>query len=138
MTTATDGERHLALARRYLEAIERREDPATIAGFMHPDIVQEEFPNRLVPQGARRDLAAMRAGMERGRRVVAAERYEVVGTLADGERVALEVRWSGTLAVPLGEQLPAGFVMRARFAVFLEFRDGLIVAQRNYDCFEPW
>jgi hypothetical protein len=28
--------------------------------------------------------------------------------------------------------------MRARFAVFLDYRDGMIVQQRNYDCFEPW
>jgi len=28
--------------------------------------------------------------------------------------------------------------MRARFAVFLDFRDGKITRQRNYDCFEPW
>jgi ketosteroid isomerase-like protein len=28
--------------------------------------------------------------------------------------------------------------MRARFAAFIEFRDGRIVRQRNYDCFEPW
>jgi ketosteroid isomerase-like protein len=51
--------------------------------------------------------------------------------------VALEVRWSGTLAVPVGS-FPAGGEMRARFAVFLDFRDGKIVAQRNYDCFEPF
>jgi ketosteroid isomerase-like protein len=31
-----------------------------------------------------------------------------------------------------------GDVMRAHFATFIEFRDGKIVAQRNYDCFEPW
>ena len=41
------------------------------------------------------------------------------------------------LAIPLGT-LPAGGEMRARFAVFLQFRDGKIVSQRNYDCFEPW
>jgi hypothetical protein len=28
--------------------------------------------------------------------------------------------------------------MRGRFAVFMEFRDGRIVRQRNYDCFKPW
>lgn len=27
---------------------------------------------------------------------------------------------------------------RARFAVFLEFRNGRIVRQRNYDCSDPW
>jgi ketosteroid isomerase-like protein len=48
-----------------------------------------------------------------------------------------EFQWSGTLAVPF-ETIPAGGVMRARFAVFLEFRDGRIIRQRNYDCFESW
>jgi ketosteroid isomerase-like protein len=28
--------------------------------------------------------------------------------------------------------------MRAHIAAFLEFRDGKIVAQRNYDCYEPF
>jgi ketosteroid isomerase-like protein len=36
------------------------------------------------------------------------------------------------------EQGAAGGEMRAYFAVFFEFRDGKIVAQRNYDCFDPW
>jgi hypothetical protein len=26
----------------------------------------------------------------------------------------------------------------ARFAIFLTFRDGKIVRQHNYDCFDPW
>lgn len=51
--------------------------------------------------------------------------------------VALEVLWEGTLAIPLGS-LPVGGVMRAHFGVFLTFRDGKIVQQHNYDCFEPW
>jgi hypothetical protein len=29
-------------------------------------------------------------------------------------------------------------VMKARFAVFLEFEGAKIRRQRNYDCFEPW
>lgn len=41
------------------------------------------------------------------------------------------------LAVPLGT-LKGGSEMRAHFATLLEFRDGKIVAQRNYDCFDPW
>ncbi len=27
---------------------------------------------------------------------------------------------------------------RARFALFFEFRDGRIVVQRYYDCFDSW
>ena len=65
------------------------------------------------------------------------QKYEVKNALASGDQVALEVNWVGTLAVPY-ETIPAGGQMRARFAVFLQFRDGKIVAQRNYDCFKPW
>ena len=57
----------------------------------------------------------------------------------DMEREAanLEVLWVGVLKVPVGS-LEAGAEMRAHFAVFLEFRDGLIYRQRNYDGFEPF
>ena len=34
--------------------------------------------------------------------------------------------------------LAAGQDMRVSSAMFLELRDGRIVAQRNYDCFEPF
>jgi ketosteroid isomerase-like protein len=127
---------NLTIARRYLGAIERGDPQANLA-FFAEDVVQEEFPNRLVPQGATRDLAALREAAERGRKVMTAQRYEILNAVANGDQVALEVRWTGTLAVPFGA-IPAGGQMRARFAVFLEFRGGKIARQRNYDCFEPW
>jgi ketosteroid isomerase-like protein len=127
---------NLSIARRYLEAIESGEPGAPLA-FYARDVVQEEFPNRLTPKGARRDLTAMRDAGERGRKVMTAQRYEILNAVVNGDHVALEVQWTGTLAVPY-ESIPAGGAMRAHFAVFLEFRDGKIVRQRNYDCFEPW
>jgi ketosteroid isomerase-like protein len=39
--------------------------------------------------------------------------------------------------MPLGS-LAAGDTMRARFGVFLTFRDGRILRQHNYDCFDPF
>jgi len=127
---------NLAFARRYLEAIERG-NPEDSLKFFAEDAVQEEFPNRLLPHGARRDLAGLREAAQRGSKVMAAQRYEVLNAVASGDQVALEVQWTGTLAVPFGS-IPAGGPMRARFAIFLEFRNGKIARQRNYDCFEPW
>ena len=127
---------NLTLARRYLEAIEKGESGDSLA-FFTEDMVQEEFPNRLTPRGARRDLAALKEAAERGRKVITAQRYEVLNAIASGDQVALEVQWTGTLAIPFGS-IPAGGEMRARFGVFLEFREGKIARQRNYDCFEPW
>jgi ketosteroid isomerase-like protein len=128
---------NIAIARRYFAAIEQRDDVSTIAALLHPTLVQEEFPNRLNPHGGRSDRATMLTRLAQGRQLLTAERYAITNALELGERVAIELEWSGTLAVPLGEALPAGATMRARFAVFLEFTDGQISAQRNYDCFEP-
>jgi ketosteroid isomerase-like protein len=126
---------NLDLARAYLQAIERR-DPAMSDAFA-PDVVQREFPNRLVPAGATRDLDALREGSLRGQQVLQREHYEIVNALEQGSEVALEVIWTGVLAIPIGT-LAAGDTMRAHFGVFLTFRDGLIVSQRNYDCFDPF
>lgn len=63
--------------------------------------------------------------------------YEIRHALASGDHVALDVLWVCTLAISLGS-IPAGGEMRAPFAVFIDFHDGKIGAQRNYDCFDPW
>jgi ketosteroid isomerase-like protein len=126
----------LRLAREYLESIGKTDELGGLR-FFAEDVIQIEFPNRLVPNGATRDLAALRDAAERGRKVMTAQRFEVVNALASGEQVAVEAIWTGTLAVPLGT-IPAGGQMRARFAIFLTYRDGKIVRQHNYDCFDPW
>lgn len=126
----------LEIAKRYLAAIETGV-PQAFLSFFAPDVVQEEFPNRLVPSGATRDLAALRQAAERGQHAVLGQHFEITSAMADENRVAIEAIWTASLAVPLGS-IPAGGQMRARLAIFLEFRDGLIVRQRNYDCFDPF
>lgn len=65
------------------------------------------------------------------------KRFEIRNAIASGNQVAIEALWVGTLAIPMGSLAP-GDEMRAHFGIFMEFRDGRIAAQRNYDCFEPW
>ena len=108
-----------------------------VAALLADDVLQEEFPNRLLPNGTTRDRAAMLEAGERGKKVMSSQQFEVLNAVANGEQVALELRWVGTLAVPLGA-LPVGGEMKARYAIFLEFRDGKIWRVRNYHCFEPW
>ena len=128
---------NLDTARRYLRAIEQGATGEALAAFFHPEVTQREYPNRLLPTGATRDLRALLAGAERGQTVVASQRYEVRHTVVEGDHVALELDWSATLKVPVGS-LPPGGTIRASFAVFLTFRNGLILSQHNYDCFEPF
>lgn len=134
MTTEPD---NLATARCYLQAIEAGATGDDLASFYTPDAVQEEFPNRLNPRGRRRGLDGILEGAQRGQQLLSGQRYEVLRALASGDSVALEVLWVATLAIAIAD-LPAGFEMRAHFAMFIDFRDGKIAAQRNYDCFDPW
>ena len=132
--TTTD---NLAIARRYLEALESGADGKTLADFFTKDVVQEEFPNRLSPIGAHRDLSTLLEAARQGKKVMRAQRFEIRNSIVDGDNVALEVFWSGLLAVPV-DTLPADSEMRAHISVWLEFRDGKIARQHNYDCFDPW
>lgn len=122
------------IVRAYLKAIEDRDDSLS---FFSDDAIQEEFPNALVPAGARRTMDDLREANARGRNVMTSETYEVISLVETGDVVACEVLWRGVLAVPL-RTLQPGDAMKARFAVFFEFRGDKIRRQRNYDCFEPF
>jgi hypothetical protein len=130
-------QRNLEIAHRYLRALEQFATGDALAAFFAPEVLHQEFPNRLFAHGMRRDLAVLLAGAERGRRLLAGQCYEVQNAVARGEFVALEILWTGTLAAPLGT-LPPGAELRAHVGVFLEFQNGKIKAQRNYDCYDPW
>ena len=128
---------NLEHARRYLQALEAGAQGDALAAFFAPDVVQEEFPNRLMENGATRDLAALLDGAVRGAKVMTNQHFEIVREIADGDRVAIELVWTGTTQVAF-RSLGVGDTMRARFAIFLDYRDGRIARQRNYDCFDPF
>jgi len=121
----------------YLRAVEQGATGEALARFFHPEASFREYPNRLFPSGMTRDVRAALEGAERGQKVLSSQRYEVRRAVADGDEVALEIDWSGTLAVPLGT-LPVGGVLRAAIGAFITFREGRILSQRNYDCYEPF
>ncbi|MCD0483683.1 nuclear transport factor 2 family protein [Streptacidiphilus sp. ASG 303] len=127
---------HIDLAVRYHDAVAAGASGEELARFFTPDAVHRELPNLLFPDGAVRDVAGLCEAAERGLRRLSGQRFEVLDAVASDDRVALEVRWEGVLAEAMGP-LPAGHVLRAHIATFLEIRDGRIAAQRNYDCYEP-
>jgi ketosteroid isomerase-like protein len=130
-------ESNVEFIRRYFDAIEAGVGPGELAGFFTPDVIQEEFPNRLVPRGARRELKEILEASNRGRQVMQSQRYEILHAISEGDEIAVEVRWRGVLAIAVGV-LPPGATMEARFAVFIRLAGGRIARQRNYDCFEPF
>jgi ketosteroid isomerase-like protein len=128
---------HAELIRRYLDAIESGATGDALAAFFTPDVEQTEFPNRLVPGGATRDLDAILHSAERGQGVLRSQRFELHRVIEDGDEAAAEATWTGVLAIPIAS-IQAGGQMRARFGMFFTFRDGRIASQHNYDCFDPF
>lgn len=121
---------------RYLQGIEQ-------GSFTHvkplftTDVVIEQLPNRIYPQGVQGTLSQMEDTFERGRKLFSRQTYEIKNSAAQGEMVAVEVLWTGILSVSFGN-LAVGSQMRCHSAMFFAFVDGKIARQRNYDCFEPW
>lgn len=126
---------NLERTKQYLRSFSTRD--GSNLDYYAPDVVQRELPNRLVPNGATRDLEAMRVGAEKGKKSVAEENYEVINMVEMGNEVAVECLWTAKLNVAFGT-LAIGDTMRAHLAMFITWRDGKIISQRNYDCFEPW
>ncbi|WP_372783809.1 nuclear transport factor 2 family protein [Phenylobacterium sp.] len=132
----SDTETNLATARAYLKALEEAR-PRDAAQYFAADVVQIEHPNRLKPKGDRRSIAAMQADGQKGLSILRSQTYEIQSAVAGEDRVALEVLWTGVLNVPLGELKP-GDAMTCFSGIFLDFKDGKITGQRNFDCFPPF
>jgi ketosteroid isomerase-like protein len=110
----------------YLRAIESH-DLDRVAQFLHPDVQVIEHPNKINPAGKTYDGAALREAGERGKAVMASERYEVRALTVEGDRAVAQVLWTGTLH--------NGAQMQAHICSCFQLRDGLVHRQEQYDCF---
>ena len=133
----SDSSRNIEVVRSYLKALQNGEAGEALRRFFAPDVRQIEMPNQLNQRGQESDLEDILQRSLQGLKILKQQRYEIVSEMAQEDRIAVEARWAGVLAVTLGT-LPAGAQMKASFAMFFLFRDGRIAMQRNYDCFEAW
>jgi hypothetical protein len=60
--------------------------------FFAAVVIQEEYPNRLLLNGAKRDLRKILEANERSRKVMASECYDVLAAVSDGDLVGLDVK----------------------------------------------
>ncbi len=124
-------------ARQYLAAAVSMESAELVSEFYSPDVVIEEFPNRIAPNGRVRHAADLRAAYDQGRQVLKSQSYSIQNIVEASDQVAIELIWTGALSVSV-LNLPADTEMKAFVGMFLTFRDGKIVSQRNYDCYPPF
>jgi ketosteroid isomerase-like protein len=122
---------------QYLQAVASMGPFEDVAAFYGPDVAIQEFPNRIAPEGRIRRGEDLRAAYEKGRQLLRSQTYTVRRIIEAGDELAVELEWVGILGVSVMD-LPAGSEMKAFVAMFLTFRDGRIVWQRNYDCYPPF
>jgi ketosteroid isomerase-like protein len=104
--------------------------------FFHPDAEQVEYPSLLRPEGHRRSLAHIREGAELGATMIRSQVFDVHHVVEQGEHAAVQLTWTAVLAVDVGE-LAAGSRLVSHVAAFYDFRDGRVLRQSSYDCYEP-
>jgi ketosteroid isomerase-like protein len=119
---------HEKLLRELYAAIEAGSTGATFACF-HPEAEQIEYPSLMRPHGHRRPIDEMRAGAEEGMKLLKEQHYDVHTVIDDGDQTAVQLTWTATTA--------KGAEFTAHVAAFYEFKDGLILRQSSYDCYEP-
>jgi ketosteroid isomerase-like protein len=134
--TASEEARNREVVQGYYAAIAQGTAGLEWERWFAPDVVQEEFPNRVLPDGARRDLRGLREAAERGTALMRRQTFQLLTLVASGNTVVVEAEWRGQVSRDAGP-FTAGMELRTRFAQVLELRDGRIVALRNYDCFYP-
>lgn len=127
-----------SVVREYVEAVARF-DVQAVERLLHARMHFYELPNRIRPAGGVDDRDAVLAGLRRAAegKLLTGQRYIIGNVLAEGDRVAMEARWEGDLATPLG-RLAAGETMVAHICMLFRLEGGKIIEQRNYDCYEDF
>ncbi len=119
---------NLEIVKDFLKALSDGKSGDEITCFYDPEATQIEYPNLLTKGIVKRNLQDLHESSIKGTKVLTKQTIEIVKSYSLGDTVIIESIWTGKLAV--GEEV------KAYFAQFYEFRNGKILVQKNYDCFE--
>src|SRR5580704_13523578 len=73
-----------SVARQYLQAVESLGPLEDVAAFYSPDVVFQEFPNRIAPQGRIRRAGDLSAAYQKGQQLLRSQTYAVQRILEAG------------------------------------------------------
>ena len=128
---------NLELARRYIELVSNPStEPEDLKTVFDENIVWREMPNLFAPSGRVSDFATALASFGKGWEYLPKQTYTLRHAIASEDTVALEISWAGEVAKSIGP-FSAGTRLSAQLATFLRFRNGKIVSQTDYPCYDP-
>ena len=127
-----------SVVRRYFEIVADLDSSADdLLAVLHPTVRITEHPNLITPRGAVRDRDAVVAGFLAGKRLLAAQTFDLHEVLVSGNRVAVRATWRGTIA-HAAQSIPVGTELVAHIAAMLTAEDGSIREHETFDCYEPF
>ena len=129
---------NMTILKKYLQLIETfTEDVEALKIVLDPNVEFIEYPNAINPKGQVRQLAQALKGLEMGRKILAWQKYEISEILENGDSFFVEALWSGQVAADVGH-LKKDQRLTAHCAMRFDFKNGKIIRQVNYDCYEPF
>ncbi|CAM6120200.1 unnamed protein product [Calypogeia fissa] len=125
------------LIRKYFDLVANfNNDPKEYEQILHKDMVETEYPNLLSPMTRNRSTEEGMKGISMGRRFLKFQKFSIQKVFEAENAVTVEMIWSGEILANIGP-LKADQALSAFVCYVFEFKDGLILHQRHYDCFEP-
>ena len=127
-----------SVVRRYYEVVadlSTRVDD--LEPLLAPDFRVTEHPNAISPNGAVRNRDGTIAGFMAGKNLLREQSFDVHEIVVAGGRAAARLTWRGVVGIDAGP-LTAGQQLVAEIASFLTVRDGRVVDQETFDCYEPF
>jgi hypothetical protein len=122
---------------RLHRAIESGATGDELAAYWADDVMTTEYPNLIAPAGGQHDLDEMKAGSERGARLLTSQRYSVFEQHDLGDLAIVRLTWTGVVGTSVGP-FEQGAVLTAHIAQFVRTRDDRITEIATYDCYEPF
>ena len=98
MASASEETKNRELVRAYYAAIAHGMTDVEWERWFAPDVIQEEFPNRLLPNGAQRDLRGLREAAERGAALMGRQTFHLLTLVVSGSTVVVEAEWRGQVS----------------------------------------
>jgi hypothetical protein len=105
--------------------------------LLHDEVEFTEYPNLITKFGQIRKADAGLKGISIGRQILQTQQYQFLNIIDAGETVTAEILWTATMAIDAGH-LKKGQELKAHICMIVEFKDGKIYRQRNYDCYDPF
>jgi ketosteroid isomerase-like protein len=126
-----------ALVIELMQALESGVHGEQLRRFFHDDAEQIEYPSLVDPRVGRRGLDGMIAASELGAGMLTFQRYDVRRWIESEETVVCQAEWHAELAKDAGP-LREGQRLHTHSILIFTFRDGKIIRQEAYDCYEPF